>query len=155
MKTIILLFAILFGMLLGIFLLQNPANRVSIFSKTPKETIGNHSFNVKVAKTPKEKEIGLSETKSLSDDEGMVFPFDHSDYYAFWMKNMDFPIDIIYIQNGKVVDIFPSVNPPTDSSNPPVYQPKSPADTVLEIKAGLSSKYGFKIGDDAKSSNLD
>ncbi len=116
------------------------------FNLTPqaKATINNSSFNLILAKTPKEKEIGLSGKESLPKDQGMLFKFEKTGYYSFWMKNMKFPIDIIFIKNNKIVTIYNEVKPPANNKELAIYQPLEPADTVLEINSGLSKKYGFK-----------
>lgn len=156
MKTIILLFAILFGLIFGIIFFQNPNNKFPLLNKSPKVKINNQTFNVIVAKSSKEKEIGLSEKNNIPQDEGMLFLFDNPDYYAFWMKNMKFPIDIIYIKDGKIVTIYSSVSQPkSPEDNLPVYQPKSTADKVLEINSGLSSKYKFTEGDSVSFENIE
>ncbi len=120
-----------------------------ILKKTvPSATIDDYTFKIEVAKTDKEKETGLAKYNKISNDFGMLFPFGKEGYYSFWMKNMKFPIDIIFIRNGKIIKIFANVPPPkTDNSPLPIYRPDSLSDTVLEINAGLSQKYGFKEGD--------
>src|SRR5690349_13147805 len=65
-------------------------------NKQNEVTINNEKFEVTVAKTDQEKQIGLSNTKNLPQNHGMLFLFDHPDFYAFWMNQMNFPIDIIY-----------------------------------------------------------
>lgn len=118
------------------------------FINTPTATINKHTFNLLLAKTPQEKEIGLSNKQSLPENYGMLFPFEKADYYSFWMKGMKFPIDIIYIKKGHIVTIYQGLLPPkSKEENLPTYAPKEPADTVLEINAGLSKKYGFKKND--------
>jgi len=156
MKKILGLLVLLFAILLGVLVAQNYVkNQNFTFIKTPTATIDNHKFKLRVAKTAKEKQIGLSEDKSLPQDSGMLFPFDKSDYYSFWMKNMNFPIDIIFVKDGAIATVYENAQPPqTSTENIPVYQPKSPADSVLEINAGLSSKYNFKEGDKIKLENI-
>lgn len=124
------------------------------FKPTQKAVLGSHTFKVKVAQNEKEKEIGLSMTKSLPKDYGMVFPFKNGGYYPFWMRNMKFPIDIIFINDGKVVKIFSKVSPPKGNEGLKLYVSEMPSDTVLEINAGLSEKYKFKEGDTIKLSEL-
>jgi uncharacterized membrane protein (UPF0127 family) len=118
------------------------------FTTKATATVKNHIFSIDVAKTPKEKEIGLSGKTSISTDYGMYFPFEKADYYAFWMKNMKFPIDIIFLKDNKIVTIFQNVPAPTsDTDKLPLYQPDEPANAVLEITAGLSQKYSLSKGD--------
>jgi hypothetical protein len=109
--------------------------------------IDGQKFYVDVAKTDSQKEKGLSIYKNIEENQGMIFPFSKTDYYTFWMKDMKFPIDIIYIRNNAIVDIFKDAQPPKSPNDfLPTYTTKSQADTVLEINAGLSQKYKFKIG---------
>jgi len=121
--------------------------------KTPTATISNHTFKLEIAKTQQQKEIGLSKKKALEKNAGMLFRFEKTDYYPFWMKNMQFPIDIIFIKNSRIVTIHKDVKPPKGlNENLSIYNSSEPADTVLEINAGLSEKYNFKEGNEVKLS---
>ena len=122
--------------------------------KSPTVKINNRTFKLFVAKTDKDRQIGLSKYKKIDSTQGMVFPFSKASYYPFWMKEMKFSIDIIYIKDGKIVTIYKNVPTPKDNSNPPVYNSTAPADTVLEVNAGLSQKYNFKEGDKVNFSNI-
>ena len=93
--------------------------------------------------------------EKLEKNEGMLFPYENEAIRAFWMKNMKFPIDIIYINQDTIATIKNNVQPPKNTKeNPIIYAPTEPSDKVLEIKAGLSKKYGFKNGDKVKYENL-
>ncbi len=123
--------------------------------KSPTAEINNYSFKLYIAKTPKDQEIGLSKYKNLAKDMGMLFPFEKPDYYSFWMKQMKFPIDIIYIKDGKIVTIYESVKPPkSENESLLIYKPKEPSNMVLEINAGLSGKYNLKEGDKVNLNNI-
>ena len=101
-------------------------------------------IQVKVADTDKTRELGLSHTVSLGKKEGMLFIFPQVGMYSFWMKDMNFPIDIIWIdENLKIVDRLLSVSP---SSYPKTFTPQSPVRYVLELPAGVSNDYGFIVG---------
>jgi uncharacterized protein len=158
MKKILLTLALLLLIVGGIYLTQRDmkeGNTLSFFKKAPIVTINNHAFEVSVASSQKELEIGLSETKSLSENQGMIFLFEKPDYYSFWMKNMKFPIDIIYINQDKIVTIKDNVAPPKDNNEiPAIYTSDEPSNRVLEIQAGLSKKYNFKKGDKVTYENL-
>lgn len=156
MKTVFALFAILFLIVIGISFSQNYLKDNPLpFLKTPTIIIGKQTFKLYVAKSGKEKEVGLSEKKSLQQDFGMFFPFEKADYYSFWMKNMQFSIDIIFINGKKIVKIYQNVQPPTSKEESlPIYKPEKPTDKVLEINSGLSQKYNFKEGDEVKIENL-
>jgi uncharacterized protein len=158
MKKILLTFILLLLIVGGLYLTQrymNDGGTISFFKKTPVVTIGKYSFKVSVAASQKELEIGLSETKSLAENRGMIFLFKKPDYYSFWMKNMKFPIDIIYINEDTIVTIENNAVPPKSKDEIPViYTPSKPSNKVLEIKAGLSKKYNFKNGDKVTYENL-
>lgn len=138
-----------------IFLLAIIIGNSRFGDRNPTVTINKHTFNLYVAKNPKDKKIGLSKYSSIPQNFGMIFLFDKPDFYSFWMKDMKFPIDIIFIGGGKIVTIHKDIKPPASpNENPPIYNSSEPADTVLEINAGLSEKYGFKNGEDVKINNL-
>lgn len=158
MKKILALFALLFLLIVSIPFIQNYAkNRTLPFisGKSATVTIKEQTFNITVADDQKKKEQGLAEKDSLEENEGMLFPFDKDDYYFFWMKKVKFPLDIIYINDNKIVTIIKNAEPQDASvASPPVYKSEEPADTVLEIKGGLSDKYNFQIGDEIKIEGL-
>lgn len=147
MKTVLIILGILFFVGLGLWAWQSSA-------KSPTAKINNRTFKLFVAKTDKDKQVGLSKYKSIKEEQGMIFSFGKDDYYRFWMKEMKFPIDLIYINDGKIVTIYKNVPIPKDKSNPQIYNSNKPADTVLEISAGLSQKYNFKEGDSVALSNI-
>lgn len=111
-----------------------------------KVTIGDDTFRVSVAITPQEITKGLGGRSALGKDEGMLFAFNNKDRYPFWMKDMNFPIDIIWIEDNVVIDITSDVQVATDSSLP-TYQPRSIANKVLEINAGEAEHRNINIGD--------
>lgn len=144
-KIIIAIIVLLFLLGVGYFLYSNFGK--TLLQKQPVATINNHKFELIIAKSAKEKEIGLSSYKSLPNDKGMLFPFGKDGYYSFWMKDMKFSIDIIFLKNNKIVTIYEKVPVPTKGGSLLIYNPTSPADTVLEINSGLSKKYNLKVGD--------
>lgn len=158
MKKVLLVFTLLLIIVGGFYLTQKYVKQGGslFFSKKASIVIiGDYSFKVAVATSQQEQEIGLSETKSLSQDQGMIFLFQKPDYYSFWMKNMKFPIDIIYINGDKIVTIKNNIAPPkSDKESLIIYTPAEPSDKVLEIQAGLSEKYNFKNGDKVIYENL-
>ncbi len=107
--------------------------------------IKNKIIKVEVADDNKEKEKGLSGRKSLKESSGMLFMFDVSGDYIFWMKDMKIPIDIIWInENLYIVHIEEGVIPET---YPITFKSPSMSKYVLEVSAGFSSKNNFKVGD--------
>ncbi len=91
---------------------------------------------------------GLSGKPRLKDDEGMLFKFDRAEVYPFWMKDMNFALDFLWIKEGVVVQINENVLPPNETDNKPlIVSPKEPIDSVLEINAGFVSTHGIQVGD--------
>lgn len=119
-------------------------------SSLPTAQIRDHKFSLLTAKSNKDKQIGLSKHKKLEDNKGMIFVFDKPGLYPFWMKDMKFPIDIIYINQNKIVTIYKNL--PKDNLR--IYSPTQSADKVLEINANLSKKYGFNVDDTVTFKNL-
>ena len=131
-----------------IFIIISASFNLFVQNKKPIATINNKTFILDVAKTDEEKTIGLAKYDKLPQNMGMLFPFQVQDYYHFWMKDMKFPIDIIYIKDNKIVDIFTNCpRPLTPDENLKIYTPKTKSNFVLEINANLSKTYNFKIGD--------
>ncbi|HVS79909.1 MAG TPA: DUF192 domain-containing protein, partial [Candidatus Paceibacterota bacterium] len=90
----------------------------------------------------------LSDRASLAADAGLLFIFPQPDYIGIWMKDMNFPIDVIWLDSTmKVIYIVPNMTP---ESYPKVYTPTSPAAYVLEVNAGVAARENIKIGDQAK-----
>ena len=100
---------LILGALVVIFVI---AVIITIFARLGKSTtvsMNNKTFKVTVAKTIEEKQKGLSGQKSLGQDKGMLFVFNEKGYYSFWMKDMKFPIDIIFIDGETIVTIYKNI----------------------------------------------
>jgi uncharacterized protein len=125
------------------------AATILYYSKNPlglKIKIRDQVFQVDVAVTPEEHIKGLSGRKNMPSDRGMLFVYDTRQQYSFWMKDMNFPLDILWIDDKTIVDI--SKNIPVQTGYPlPTYTPLKPVSRVLELNAGIADKYGFQIGD--------
>lgn len=107
------------------------------------------ALEAEVAKTKSSRELGLSFRESMRDDEGMLFIFEKSGRYGFWMKDMKFSIDIIWInEKGIVVNVERNVTPNTYPST--TFINSSDAKYVLEINEGLAKKFGLFIGSKVK-----
>ena len=91
---------------------------------------------------------GLSDTQSLPGDAGMLFVFQQDDTWQFWMKDMHYNLDIIWLDaNKKVVTIAPDVTPASYPQT--VYSPSAPARYVLEVNAGFAAKNNITVGEKA------
>lgn len=102
-------------------------------------------ITVSIADTPATQRLGLGGRLGLNPNEGMLFVFPRDDVYAFWMKDMHFSIDIIWLAvDGTVITIAPDVSPSTYPHN---FVPTAPSRYVLELSAGFSARHGLKVGD--------
>jgi len=115
-------------------------------NRVPTMSVGNERVEIEIAQTPDARNQGLSGRESLGENSGMLFIFESPDAYGFWMKDMKFPLDFIWIKDGKVIEITPNVGFRDQTT---IYTPKSAVDSVLEVNAGWASKNGIKVGDQA------
>ncbi len=103
---------------------------------------------VELADTPALRTLGLSGHKNLENGQGMLFLFDESGNYGFWMKDMKFSIDVIWIDAAKnIVHIEKNITP---ESYPTVFESNAPAKYALEVPAGFSDTHSFTQGDSVK-----
>ena len=108
------------------------------------------ALQVEVVDTPVSRELGLSKRLMMKNDEGMLFVFDVPGRYGFWMKDMSFPLDIMWInQNGIVVNIERNVTPESYKEKK-TYINQADASYVLEINAGQAEKFGLYLGSKIK-----
>lgn len=107
--------------------------------------IGRKTIKAEVADTPAKMIVGLTKKKQMSFDEGMLFVLRKEGYPGFWMFNMSFPIDILWIdKNFRIVDITKDAKPCI--INCKIYKPKEKVLYVLEVKSGFVDKYGVEEG---------
>lgn len=113
----------------------------------PTASINDITITLEVARTPEEQIKGLSGRASLLTDHGMIFIYDSKDTPEFWMKGVLFPLDIIWIDNGVIIDIHENVPPPDPDAADnqlKLYSPKRPITMVLEVNAGVVKALGGK-----------
>jgi len=103
------------------------------------------TIELEIAQTAEQRVRGLSGRVSLPENSGMLFIFEGEGEYGFWMKEMHFPIDIIWLdENFTVVDIKKNALP---ESYPELFYPKAPAQYVLEVNAGFAEAHNIKEGE--------
>jgi uncharacterized protein len=114
---------------------------------TATATISGREIQLEVANTPNEQEKGLMFRPPLEDDRGMLFIFKPARPVAFWMKNTPSPLDIIFLLDGEVKAI--ARNATTCKTDPcPIYPEGGVvADSVIEVRSGLTQEIGLKEGD--------
>jgi uncharacterized membrane protein (UPF0127 family) len=148
MKKIFILYGALIVVVLALIIWRVSAANFSLpFVTQSHAQVNGKELSLMIAKDEKARMKGLSNRRSLNENTGMLFVFEKKDIYGFWMKNMNFPLDIIYLDGNKVIDIKKNVpQAEKDSENPPVYRPKKPANYVLEVNAGVADKLKITEG---------
>jgi len=102
------------------------------------------NLQVEFAETEYETQTGLMYRKGMEDQQAMLFIFDTEEMKGFYMKNTQFPLDIIFLDKDKqVVNIAKDAQPFNQST----LRSEGPAQYVLEVNAGLSDKWGLSPGD--------
>jgi len=102
------------------------------------------TLQAEVAKEYADKQIGLSDHDCLKAGTAMLFPYDSPGEYCYWMKDMNFAIDMVWLDsNKKIITIISNVKP--ESYPEKSFCPSSPAQYVVEVNAGLSKQLGWDI----------
>ena len=113
--------------------------------------IGDALFPVDLALTPEQRSQGLSGREVMAAETGMLFIFENEGTFSFWMKEMHFPLDIVWIgADCAVVDVTLGAPPPEEGqalADLPRFSPSSPALYVLELNAGEFAEQGIDPGD--------
>ncbi len=130
---------VLFGLTYAFFAVANLELKKPLF-------INDKKINIEVAGTSEKIARGLSGRKKLGENDGLLFVYDGYFIPAFWMKGMEFSIDIIWIKDDMVVGVEKNVPLPS-GSDWPTYRPQTFVNYVLEVNAGFVDKNGVKIGD--------
>lgn len=118
-------------------------------TKGPRVRVNGQTITVEVADTTALRTQGLSGRASLEANTGMLFLFPEPNYYVFWMKDMRFPIDIIWIRGTTIIGMDENISPPlprTPDENLKRYMGPEPVDTVLELAAGSARRIGILPG---------
>jgi uncharacterized membrane protein (UPF0127 family) len=100
-----------------------------------------------LAASPEERARGLMFRDRIQEDQGMLFLFSEEDVHSFWMKNMRFPIDILWLDKAKRIVHLESRVPPCPQEPCPTYVPASAAAYVLELQSGCAEKHGLRLSD--------
>lgn len=111
-------------------------------------TLSGTRIAVEIVDTPATRRQGLSDRRELASGAGMLFVFEKPDYHGFWMKNMRFPLDIIWFsEQRKAVDMVTFAKP--ESASPKkIYSPREKALYGLEVNAGFVKEEGIVRGDE-------
>lgn len=148
MKKVIIVAVVVLIAAVIILFLRNSLTGIPFFGPQASVEIQGTTIQLDVVDTEEERQKGLSGRDSLPDDRGMLFVFDEPGMYNFWMKDMRFPIDIIFLNDNRIITIHSHVQPPQspDDTNLPVFTSSEPADRVLELNAGKAEQLGLEEG---------
>lgn len=101
------------------------------------------AVTVEVARTETEKIRGLSGRDGLAPNGGMLFVYEAPVRPLIWMQGMRFPLDILWIRDGRVVDLVQGAKPPGPGEAPQIFAPPEEIQYVLEVPAGFAQRYGI------------
>ena len=108
--------------------------------------INGQKITAELATTPSQRYQGLSGRQKICETCGLLFVFNTREVQTFVMRDMLFPLDIVFINDNKVVKIDPILLP--EGANPQaLYSSEVPVNYVLELNSGFTDKYNINIGD--------
>ena len=130
--------------IIGFFLINQPVKNLAP-ENIKYVKIAGQNIKIELALTEETQAQGLSGRLLLKEDEGMLFVFERPGNYSFWMKDMNFPIDIIWLDEyKKVIYIKKDARP---ELFPESYGPETNSKYVLEVVSGFSEKNNLQVGD--------
>ncbi|MBI2405710.1 DUF192 domain-containing protein [Candidatus Microgenomates bacterium] len=148
MKQILLLFGLLVAMILVAAWLTRGGFKLQLQSENTMK-VGDTTLTVEIADTPEAHEKGLSGKDSLGESEGMLFVMTADTTPSFWMRDMRFAVDILWINDGKVTQMTESAPVPSPGASLdalPRYTSSVPIDYVLEVNAGWARAHNITVG---------
>jgi len=118
-----------------------------IVEKTAITFADGTKITAEIADDDAEQESGLSNRDGLGTNDGMLFVFDYEDHWGFWMVDMRFPLDMIWVSSqNKIVYIQKNAQPCDEGCD--TYVPAAAAKYVIEVNSGFANKHNLKIGDE-------
>jgi len=137
--------ALLWAVAAAVIIKQNSkAVCTETYRQDIKISVNSQTIDAQVAQTPAEQSKGLSGRSCIGKDQGMLFTFGTPGHYPFWMKDMRFNIDIVWISpDHQVVHIEPNAAP---STYPDSFVNEAPAQDVLELASGRAASLGLQTG---------
>ena len=110
-------------------------------------SIGDSEITLEVVRSDEDKAQGLSGKPYIDDDYGMLFTYSRTGKRSFWMNEMNFPIDIIWVENGEVVGLSQNVEV-YDEGEVNRVEADVYSDQVIEVAAGYCGRHGVEVGDE-------
>jgi uncharacterized protein len=113
--------------------------------------IKGQMLELDVANSPETRQKGLGGRASMPTNRGMLFIFDYPEKWEFWMGDMKFALDFIWVQDNEVADITENVLPPHMTNDTPVFlRPATAVQYVIETNSGWVKNHGITIGDEVE-----
>ena len=148
-KTVFISFNVFLCIIQTFFYSQSFAEKINYYHAIVTTSTGE-KIPVEVADTLKKRSLGLGNRPYLKKGWGMLFVFEERKPHRFWMKDMQFPLDIIWLDNHRIVHINQNAKPATSDNEPDVMTSPVPVNFVLEIAAGRAAKLKLKKGHQLK-----
>ena len=120
----------------------NKEGELSIFKATSDTLLT--TLDIEIAESDYETQTGLMYRSGMEENQAMFFVFDYVGWHSFYMKNTEFALDILFIDEDLKVASFKDNAQPLDESG---ISSEAPVQYVLEINAGLREKWGVSVGD--------
>ena len=152
---ILLVVLVVFAALVAVYILTKPDLEASTSACSPNTMVvseagvqlssaSKKTYDLEFARTPPQEELGLSGRPCLPDNGALLFLFPTDDRFSIWMKDMLFPIDVIWLDSGKkIIKIEKNMQP---SSYPKTYTPDTPARFVIELNKGATDTLHAQVG---------
>lgn len=115
------------------------------FQPTVEFRVGSGIYRLSVADTDTERIQGLSGVTELPVDGGLLMKFESDDTWSIWMKDMNIPLDILWLNSDKRV-VYVVKNAGPELSTDTIFKPKEKARYVVELPAGSVENAGIKTG---------
>ncbi len=122
---------------------------LSIFKQNT-DSIITH-FDIEIADNDYETQTGLMYRNSMEQQQGMLFIFPNEAMHSFYMKNTQFPLDLIYIKEDLTIASFQENAEPFNENG---LSSKVPVKYVFEVNAGLVQKWQLALGDKVEFKKL-
>lgn len=107
-------------------------------------TVGQQQVLLEVARTPAQQSVGLMYRTGLNPNRGMLFPYAPPRFVNFWMKNVPFGLDLVFMRNGVIQGITAAA--PCRRDPCPLYPSPGLVDQVVELAAGRAEALGLRPG---------
>lgn len=106
------------------------------------------TIEITIANTDETRSQGYSNHQPIGFNEGLLFVFEKPDIYPFWMKEMLFDLDFIFVKNGQIVYLLKNIKAPVNNNGQINYAiSQEPFDQILEVKSGFIDKFNIQLKD--------